>query len=63
MPYVGPVLSILRLDGDQDFDAREDNVLGAAAGIGLALPGNNSIRLEARYFDRFSVSAALGIAF
>ncbi|HMP88995.1 MAG TPA: hypothetical protein PJ991_02275 [Kiritimatiellia bacterium] len=61
MPYAGPVLSIVRIGGNDD--PREDRVLGGVAGVSLLMPGNNTIRIEAQYFDRVSVSAAAGIAF
>lgn len=66
MPYAGPVLSLVRVDGDtggDDFDADEDNLLGAAAGISLLMPGGNGLRIEARIFDEVSVSAAATMAF
>ncbi len=69
-PYAGPVLSIVRLDGDYrldgeriDFRAREDHLFGGAAGLALQLPGQNSIRFEGRYFDEWSVSVAAAITF
>lgn len=69
-PYAGPVLSIVRLDGDyraeggkMNFRAREDNLFGGAAGLALHLPGMNSIRFEGRYFDEWSVSVAAAITF
>ncbi len=70
-PYAGPVLSIVRLDGDfrnpegakEDFKAREDNLFGGAAGLALQLPGQNSIRFEGRYFDEWSMSVAAAITF
>lgn len=70
MPYVGPVLSIVRLDGDaetaggsESFEAEEDSLPGIAAGLALQLPGDNGLRLEARYFDKVSVSAAASFVF
>ena len=70
MPYVGPVFSVLNLDGDAEasgaregIDASEDNVIGAMAGIALVLPEGNTLRIEARAFDSVSVSAAAGIVF
>lgn len=70
MPYIGPVLSVVSLDGDAEssgakanVDAGEDNVLGAVAGVALILPEGNTLRVEARVFDEASFSAAAGIAF
>ena len=72
LPYIGPMLSILRLSGDakdeatgakDDFHANEDSIFGGVLGVSLLLPGNHTIRLEGRYTDAFSVSAAAGIAF
>lgn len=71
MPYVGPVMSVVRLDGDADsdlgisdeFDAQESTPVGVAMGVSLLLPGQNSIRLETRYFDQFGVSFAGTVAF
>ena len=70
MPYLGPVFSIVRLDGDAEvgngkasFDREEDSPLGVAAGLALQLPEGNTLRVEARAFDGVSFSAAAGIAF
>lgn len=70
MPYVGPIFSIVRLDGDaevdggrESFDAEEDSPIGLAAGLALQLPEGNTLRIEARAFDGISFSAAAGIAF
>lgn len=70
MPYVGPVLSVLSLDGDakasgarENIDAGEDHVVGALAGIALVLPEGNTLRMEARGFDNVTISAAAGIVF
>jgi len=68
-PYAGPVLSLQRLSGDsttgsnEDVSAEESDVLGVAAGVSLLLPGNNTIRLEGRYFGDFEASVGAGIAF
>ena len=61
IPYAGPILSIIRLSGDDD--AREDQVFGGVVGISLHMPGQNSFRFEAQFFDKVSISAAAGIAF
>lgn len=63
LPYAGPVFSIVRLDGDDDFEAEEDNPVGAAIGLALGLPGQNGLRFEARIFDEVSFSVAASIAF
>ena len=70
MPYLGPVFSIIRLDGEAavgdgraSFDREEDSPLGAAAGLALQLPEGNTLRIEARAFDGVSFSAAAGLAF
>lgn len=70
MPYVGPVFSIVRLDGDaevgdgtESFDADEDSTVGVAAGVALQLPEGNTLRAEARAFDGVSFSIAAGIVF
>lgn len=62
MPYAGPALSILRMSGD-GTDPGEDNMLGAVGGVSLLMPGMNTFRIEAQYFDRVSISVAAGIAF
>lgn len=62
LPYVGPIVSTVNLDGD-DVDASEDNILGAVAGLSLELREMNTIRVEVRYVDSASISAAAGIAF
>lgn len=70
MPYIGPVFSIVRIDGDaevgdgkESFDLEEDSPIGVAAGLALQLPEGNTLRVEARAFDGVSFSAAAGIAF
>jgi len=70
MPYIGPVLSIVRLNGDirddtgkADFDTEEDTMFGLVAGLTLKMQENHSVRLEMRYFDEFNFSAAAGVAF
>lgn len=69
VPYAGPVVSIVRLSGDvreEDggrFRAEEDQILGAALGLGLEFQGMNGIRFETRYFDDFSVSVAATFVF
>ncbi len=69
VPYAGPVVSIIRLSGDvRDaeggrFRADEDQILGAALGLGLEFQGGNGIRFETRYFDDFSVSVAASFVF
>jgi len=62
LPYAGPVLSTVNLDGDE-VSGNEDNIIGAAAGISLELREMNTIRIEARYFDGYSLTAAAGVAF
>lgn len=61
VPYIGPVVSILRLDGD--VDANEDSPVGVALGAALQMREFNSFRLELRYFDDLSVSVSGTIAF
>lgn len=61
MPYAGPALSIIRLNGD--VDAEEDQVFGGVAGISLMMPGQNSFRIEAQYYDDVSISVAAGMVF
>lgn len=70
MPYAGPVLSVLDLDGDievagtrRNLDAEEDHVLGALVGIALVLPEQHTLRIEARVFDDVTISAAAGFVF
>lgn len=69
MPYAGPVLSSLNLDGEgkdggaPDFDADSDQPFGGVLGLAFALPEGNTFRMEARWFDEVSFSAAAGIAF
>lgn len=69
VPYAGPVLSAQRVDGDsttgsdEAVSADEADLFGAVAGLSLLLPGNNSIRLEGRYFGDFEASVGAGIAF
>lgn len=66
MPYAGPMLSLVRLDGEADevdFDAEEKNLFGAVAGLALKLKENHSLRGEIRYFDNVSFSVAAAIAF
>lgn len=71
MPYLGPALSIIRINGDAetpgggevDFDGEEDQVLGLIAGLALEMPGRNGIRFEAQIFDQVSISAAASIVF
>jgi hypothetical protein len=70
MPYAGPVLSVVNLDGDAsasgaeaNLDAGEDNVIGALAGLALVLPEGNTLRFEARVFDDVSLSVAAGFVF
>jgi hypothetical protein len=62
LPYVGPILSTVNLDGG-DVDASEDNIFGAVAGLSLELREMNTIRVEVRYIDSASISAAAGVAF
>ncbi len=69
-PYVGPLVSVVRLDGDtnvgggsQDFDAEEDTQIGAAAGVTAHLRDQHSMQLEVRYFDELSFSVGVAIAF
>ena len=61
-PYIGPVLSIIRVDSDVG-DLEEDNIFGGVAGISLNMPGQNTFRVEARVVDGTSISAAAGIVF
>jgi len=63
LPYAGPAFSLLRLSGDGNADAEADTPVGAVAGIALKMPGQNTFRFEAQYFDNFSFSLAAGIAF
>jgi len=72
MPYLGPVISIVRLDGDvrdtltgvkSDYDAEEKNLLGIAGGLSLKLKENHTIRAEIRYFDQVNFSVAAAVAF
>lgn len=63
MPYAGPAFSLMRLSGDGGADADADTPVGAVAGLGLVMPGQNTFRFEAQYFDNFSFSIAAGIAF
>ncbi len=62
LPYIGPIVSTVNLDGDE-VDAGEDNILGVVAGLSLELREMNTIRIEARYIDAASISAAAGVAF
>jgi len=61
MPYAGPALSIIRLSGDVDAD--EDQLFGFVTGVSLQMPGLNSFRIEAQFFDQVSISASAGISF
>ena len=66
IPYAGPALSTLNLDGEadgEDFDADADQIFGAIAGLAFELPEGHTFRLEARWFDEVSFSAAAGIVF
>ena len=69
MPYVGPMLSIQRIDGDsttgsdESISSEESEIIGAVVGVAFKLPGANSIRIEGRYFSDFDVSVGAGIAF
>ena len=70
MPYIGPVLSMVSLDGDvsddtgkADFDAEEESMFGLAAGVTLKMEENHSVRVETRYFDSWNFSVAAGVAF
>lgn len=68
MPYAGPALSIIRVDGDFNdvdlsFDAEEDSIIGLIAGLSIQMRGMNGIRLEAQLYDEVSISAAASIAF
>lgn len=62
VPYAGPILSTVNVDGDE-VDGSEDNIFGGVAGLSLEMREMNTIRIEARYFDSVSISAAAGIAF
>ncbi|HMO51118.1 MAG TPA: hypothetical protein PKA21_08340 [Kiritimatiellia bacterium] len=61
IPYIGPMVSILRFSSD--LDAREDNPVGGVAGLSLLMPGQNTFRFEMQVFDGVSFSVAAGIAF
>jgi len=61
MPYAGPILSIIRLNGDED--AKEDQTFGGVAGVSLQMPGQNTFRLEAQYYDNVNISVAAGMIF
>lgn len=71
VPYAGPMISLLRLDGEikeserdgQDFKAKEDQFFGAAAGLALETLGMNGIRFEIQLFDDISASVAAAYAF
>lgn len=70
MPYVGPVFSIVRLDGDagggatkSGFDAEENTKIGVAAGASVLLSEQHSMQAEVRYFDDFNFSLGIAIAF
>lgn len=62
IPYAGPAFSLINLDG-KPGDANEDNPAGAIAGVGLQLAEGNTLRIEARFFDKVSLSVSAGIAF
>lgn len=61
MPYAGPVVSLVRLNGDND--ASEDQSFVAVAGISLLMPGHNTFRVEAQLTGNPGFSVAAGIAF
>lgn len=70
MPYAGPVVSVVKLDGDTkqsgantDFDAEEDTLIGLAAGLTAHLRDQHSMQFEVRYFDGLSFSVGVAIAF
>ena len=70
VPYAGPVVSILRLSGDEStgegrerFRAEEDRLFGGVLGLGLEFQGGNGLRFEGRYFDDLSVSVAASLVF
>ena len=70
MPYLGPALSILRLSGDVEvgggkrrFRAKEDQIIGVAAGVSLDFYETNGLRFEVRYFDDISFVVAAAIVF
>lgn len=70
IPYIGPIVSVVKLDGDtnpgggsREFDAEEDTLIGVAAGITAHLRDQHSMQLEMRYFDEFSFSVGVAIAF
>ena len=56
VPYAGPAMSLIRLDGhdsaDHSIKVSEDekSPIGAVVGVALRLPANNSFRIEGRYF-------------
>ncbi len=69
-PYGGPVASVLRLSGRtgegetrERFRARQDQILGVVAGVGFQFADATGLRIEFRYFDEFSVSAAAALTF
>jgi len=61
LPYAGPILSIIRLNGDVDAD--EDQTFGAVTGLSLQMPGQNTFRVEAQFYDDVSISVAAGMIF
>ena len=71
VPYAGPLLSLMRMSGElegsdrdgQDYDAKENQFLGAALGLCLEAQGVNGIRFELRMFDDVSVSIAAAFVF
>jgi hypothetical protein len=65
-PYAGPLFSMLRVGGDAaDGESLDEdaNTFGGLFGVQLLFPGGNGIRLEGRYLDDVSFSAAASIAF
>lgn len=69
VPYIGPGVSIQRLDGEsttgskEDISAQEKQVFGGVAGVSLNLDGGHTIRFEGRLFGSAEMSVAAGIAF
>ena len=55
--------ALARFQGIQILPLGEDNIIGAAVGVSLELREMNTIRIEARYFDAYSLTAAAGVAF
>ena len=71
VPYAGPLLSLMRMNGDiqestrsgQSYEAKENQFLGAALGVNMESQGVNGIRLEMRLFDAVSFTIAAAYVF